>query len=965
MVTNTLNLQLEQLDQNRLQDSEAYREIRSMRKDIDSLIDSDMPDVVALLGKAQQANPNDRAAIYSNVRTRIRAILTKLIIDRRALARRLRLADLLAQTRFLIDRQASVRSATLSLSDEAQQRQVDSALVAIQNQRDIKALFDQLTATLQDASAWSSDVGAAAADGRRILENGAAATNVENAGASLESAKFADAAERQQTVINTLKTLLDRLQAIERTDSASNDAALKLVREIEKRQSELLQQTKRSNFQNVATDRLVDRQTKIHQDLQMLSPDLEELPAAQGELEQAESATNEAADKLLEVKQNEAIDQQTKALGAIMQIERQLEQRTKSKSSDKSAVELAEQLQKLKNAQVQIAEAQQHEVRATDARGQHSVQAAAENAAAARLLKKVSELMLSPTAVQSRVQDAKTAAEQAASAIQSNATAAAKSTMQQAAQESLDRAAAEVAAAINDTALNEKAVAAGELARASEAVERAAAAETRVAHQAADAAKRNELSADQADRLVADQINVKRTAEKIAAGVKHLAPDASSKLDSAAPQINATGHNLLMARQQPGEASKPELDAAAESADDAAHALADAAAELRNAVAQQAAALEEIADEQTEPVVARRNDVQSLQQSSEATRRAAEIADLAKKTAPIDPDAGSALHDAAKASQPSPSNRAAPSPNGTNAPFDNAMQQADASLAARQQRLADAKQLARQILADALAQQKARDEIKADSASRQQSAASELAAAKKQFADAQNQIGEDAQRVSGQAQIANLPIREGLETASELNQKNRDAGGETDRSESSVPLARDQNQALGTGMVPNSPLVTAQQIAGREARAAATSHGEASGGSGAQGTQNLSTRQASEPSAGSQNPSRAAPGQPANSSPAFGGGVGKSDQKSNNAAQISEPKDSQNQALAQKGNLAATGATNRDTSAGSHAASEEPSWFADLPPEARNAIRAKAHRAAPKVYEDRLKDYFENVQETR
>ncbi len=49
------------------------------------------------------------------------------------------------------------------------------------------------------------------------------------------------------------------------------------------------------------------------------------------------------------------------------------------------------------------------------------------------------------------------------------------------ARESLDRAAAEIAAAINDTKRKQLAVEIGELARAAEALERAAAAEKQVA----------------------------------------------------------------------------------------------------------------------------------------------------------------------------------------------------------------------------------------------------------------------------------------------------------------------------------------------------------------------------------------------------------------------------------------------------------------------------------------------------
>ena len=38
-------------------------------------------------------------------------------------------------------------------------------------------------------------------------------------------------------------------------------------------------------------------------------------------------------------------------------------------------------------------------------------------------------------------------------------------------------------------------------------------------------------------------------------------------------------------------------------------------------------------------------------------------------------------------------------------------------------------------------------------------------------------------------------------------------------------------------------------------------------------------------------------------------------------------------------------------------------WFAKLAPRRlRGAMRAKSHRPAPRAYEDRLKHYFENIE---
>ena len=57
---------------------------------------------------------------------------------------------------------------------------------------------------------------------------------------------------------------------------------------------------------------------------------------------------------------------------------------------------------------------------------------------------------------------------------------------------------------------------------------------------------------------------------------------------------------------------------------------------------------------------------------------------------------------------------------------------------------------------------------------------------------------------------------------------------------------------------------------------------------------------------------------------------------------------------------------NSGRSAGDIAALEkrpagDEAWMAKLPPELRNAIRAEAQRPAPRGYEERLRNYFKNV----
>ena len=128
--------------------------------------------------------------------------------------------------------------------------------------------------------------------------------------------------------------------------------------------------------------------------------------------------------------------------------------------------------------------------------------------------------------------------------------------------------------------------------------------------------------------------------------------------------------------------------------------------------------------------------------------------------------------------------------------------------------------------------------------------AQSLLQAQQQFAQAQAATGAGAAEISGQEQVANQPIREGLEIASRLAMSGQDSGAKTpettdggsstgDRKETADEAHRKAeaidtgansksgqtgetvSNDLGTGFVPSSAEVTAKQIAGPEANAAA------------------------------------------------------------------------------------------------------------------------------------------------
>ncbi len=632
LLNGILDMQLKQLEQNGLEKHDIYRDIQNMHRNIDGLVEVEMRDVVDLLVRAQQADPEQRPAYFTRARAEVRQIVARLAAERQNLAHRLRVAQLSAQVKMLIEKQTGVRRATGGLAEQPGQLQADRTLDSLQNQRDVQTLFVQLVNSLVDVATWGGPVGAGAADGLRILKAGQAGQEVDRAVAALESSKFTDAVTSQQSVISALwELLLEKLEAMQGLVASTDEEALAAVRDLMKRQETLRHETKQADLADRASEELTDREGEIHKDLAQLNTLLDRLPAAQPLLEQAKKAAYNATGDLFDKKKSEALDEQSKTSSALAQLERKLMQAAEQESADKSAAELAQEVKNLEKVQKQLSEAQQDEHQASAAAQSKQPQAAAQaDQRAAEALAAAADSSPLPPAVKYRLDEAHAQAAAAAkSAENQSASPAEQQADQQAAGESLDRAAAEVNAALNDARLSEKAVSAGELARAAEALERAAAAERQIAQQTADG-----LDKAEAKRLGADQAEVKRVANKIAEGVKDRSPDAAATLAAAHPPIDAVARDLAAAEKQSGDATKPTAADAAKHGNEAAEKLSTAAAQLREAVAKKAKELAQIARGQMKPVAEARDNVAAASAKQPDAASAMErIAEAEKKLA--------------------------------------------------------------------------------------------------------------------------------------------------------------------------------------------------------------------------------------------------------------------------------------------------------------------------------------------
>jgi hypothetical protein len=443
------------------------------------------------------------------------------------------------------------------------------------------------------------------------------------------------------------------------------------------------------------------------------------------------------------------------------------------------------------------------------------------------------------------------------------------------------------------------------------------------------------------------------------------APLSTTPLDKAEKDSMAAEQAGLAAN---ADETKAKQEAVAQKLDEAKKALDDAAARLAAQGAEQ------------------------MQKQAEATGK------LAEQAAALDPDALAALREAEQAAQgvamaepkPMPAEAAAARKEAAQS-----MQRASASLAAREQTVRRDQQLGQAMLASLAEQAQAAQEIAAQrgalaqAAARMQPqtppqgtppqaatpaqtearAAAEAAARKldeamESFSQNAQVTGQAAQEVSGQNEIANPALAMALDKASGLpipampGEMAQPGAAQSSQAPSAQPQSPQGNGAaapppptsnaagmqpsqMGKGFTPNSAETTAQMMAGSQAMKQMTqlAQGETPPKPGSAPGQMPNVAAAPQAQAG----------QPGQSTQASNSPQEQQNRPSQNARESGQP----------FVNNAAKNATDASLTARMPAADEP--WMAKLPAELRNAIRAEAQRPAPRGYEERLRNYFKNI----
>ncbi|PQO42629.1 hypothetical protein [Blastopirellula marina] len=833
LVSQVLDLQAAQLRQNGLTEVPIYSDILQMRENLDELIRNEMQGVVQKLVIAQQSEGQARLDAIVAARGEVRHVLLALMAERQRLYRRMRLARLHAQVRELISVQEQVTSQTRELPSLPMQSRDSAALANLSRQNDADGMFRQLEEVLSDMRGWGGSLAASAIASQQILKDTNASGELAGALQSIREGRYSGAAVHQDAFIVALYKILEDLQHAQGLADSSLEAAMNEIEKLHSEQLALQNETKQSELTDDKADELSQKQETIQRKLEELAKSMANQPESSQSLEEASHLAAEAVDQLFEADQDAAINKQDEVLAKLDSLKDQpLQQAVPPNVA--SADERAKQIAALEEAQQNLEQALTKQTAAQQqfetSPEQTSPVAQAQREAGQNLDAAVQAEHL-PEGVKPMIAEAKSQANQAAAAAEDaasqNQTKTADSLKN--ATDSTRQALENVASTLADARRQQLATTIGELARAAEALDRAAAAQQEITRDATKLANDPQQAAgENLEALARTQSDIAAVANRVAAGTKNTAPQAAEAIKQAQNQIaqSSQAAQAMSQKQQSAEATGKQAQQLQAESRQAQQQLNQAANALRQAAQKAANQLANTADQQLGQIDSVDQALGELPSQQAPAAEQPQLEALANQAGMISPEAAARLRQpeenmTAEASanknnpgQPS-TNPMGATPSGTSS-SQSQVQQARAELAGRRQPIAADKkaaeeianllenvsdsseriqELSEQFLANAESPDSAEASPRNDgdesplnpgegaepmpaSSDSEQSApqsptaqnqvAAQLAEAMRQFAGSQRKATQLAANAAQQSQIANQPVREALHTASGL-----------------------------------------------------------------------------------------------------------------------------------------------------------------------------------------------------
>jgi len=798
-----IDQQLVRLEENGLGDDALYQELQAMRQRVGRIADQRMPEVVQLLSAAASAEGEQRRALVDEAQEAVHQTLLQLLAERervRMRLRRMQIEDLAVKLR---DEQTQTRNATRMLGAED-----DAALTLVAgSQRNVAALAEQWLRLLDAAQQWSGPDAEAAQKMREGLGRDRLEADMVAAHEALIGGRYAEAAQRQQAVIEAVEAALASLRSLDEGEDAEQGAALRdQLTALRDRQAAVAEDLASETELTAVADAYVAREAAIRDQLRGFAAEPSLDPSVKQKLDQAAEQADAARRAAFVGDQPETEASMRRAAETIDEAIARLDDAQLAPPAGLRAAKAAlAEVQKLTEARQALEKAEPAQARAV-AKAKSKADEAARSQAQAReqtaTARKIDGL---PGPVAEAIKRADDAAKRAEHTLRRGHDDRAKRAAE--AGTALAQAVGEVKQAEREAKREAEALALGELNRAAEALDRAAAASRDVSEQPARTAA-DARSSEALDKA-------RQIAERVNEGVRDLVPSAEQPLKNAEAKLAEASKRMPPADAQPKEQAPRARPADWQKpAGDASDQLADAADAIRQEMQQRAEALDQTLAASATELGGLSERLAQLppeppRQANEPEGPAPSVApameEAAREAAKVSPEVAEALR-----STPEPSSSpASAEPEASRSPASPALRAQAVSQMQREQIQAQ-RQEARRIASAAQAQRDSAKRIRearqqaqaaaeqaaeqsdasgspepesggseqaaseaqpaAASARAMREAGAELAEATDEHARALREAGEEAAAASGQEELGNEPVREASQIAASLGE---------------------------------------------------------------------------------------------------------------------------------------------------------------------------------------------------
>jgi hypothetical protein len=271
LISEVLDSQLRRLSENNLSHVPLHAEISSLRRNVGGMLENEMAEIADLLGGTTPLPANAVETNQARARVLARKVVVQLMVERRRIRKRLRVAQTATIVQQLIDLQSAARRKAESLDRGSNSNRDAAAVEVFHDQADVGSLLIQLQGTLEDIAGWAGTLGASATEALQRSRDDRVVAVSDEAKTKLRQGQFSEALPDQQRVLATLYAVHQALGRAQGLASLNRAAALRLTRRLIRMQKKIHDETRLADLSDDSLkDRLAGEQRSLQRELDPL-----------------------------------------------------------------------------------------------------------------------------------------------------------------------------------------------------------------------------------------------------------------------------------------------------------------------------------------------------------------------------------------------------------------------------------------------------------------------------------------------------------------------------------------------------------------------------------------------------------------------------------------------------------------------------------------------------------------------